>query len=162
MLIRDLADADLPALLAIHNAAVADTTAIWNDTPVDLADRRAFLAARRASGFAFLAAEIEGRLAGYASYGAFRPHQGYARTVENSVYVDAAFRGRGVARALMEALIAHAREDGMHVMVGGIEAGNGASIALHASLGFVETGRMPEVGRKFGRWLDLVLMQKTL
>lgn len=160
--IRPAGEADLPAILAIYNDAVANTTAIWNETPSDLEGRRNWWRERAGAGFPVLVGETGGEVAGYATYGPFRPHEGYRHTVENSVYVREESRGKGVAAALMAALIDQARVDGFHVMVAGVEAGNLASIRLHERLGFREVARMPEVGRKFGRWLDLVLMQKML
>jgi phosphinothricin acetyltransferase len=102
------------------------------------------------------------KVLGYASYGPFRAFDGYRQTVEHSVYVAEGARRRGVAFALLLALEERARAGGMHVMIGGVAADNASSLALHRKLGFVETGRMPEVGQKFGRWLDLVFMQKLL
>ncbi|MFV0280861.1 MAG: GNAT family N-acetyltransferase, partial [Rhodoblastus sp.] len=138
------------------------TTAIWNDVEVDAANRAAWLAERQAAGFAVLIAQAGGQIDGYAAYAPFRAFAGYRFTVENSIYVAATAHRRGTGRALMQALIARAQSAGFHVMVAGIEAGNTASIRLHASLGFVETGRLPQVGSKFGRWLDLVFMQRLL
>lgn len=161
-LVRDATLDDLPGILAIHNDAVRHTTAIWNETEVDLENRRAWFAERRAAGFPILVAAEAGDVLGYATYGPFRPHDGYRHTVENSVYVRADRRGRGIGAMLMPPLIETARGEGRHIIVAAIEARNEASISLHARFGFVETGRMPEVGRKFDRWLDLVLMQLTL
>ena len=99
---------------------------------------------------------------GYGSFGDFRAFDGYRFTVENSVYVAETARRRGAASALLAALIERARTIGKHVMVAGIAGENDISIRLHAKHGFVETARMPEVGFKFGRWLDLVFMQLRL
>ena len=162
MLVRDAVDGDLEAIRLVYNDAVAHTTAIWNEVLVDLDDRRRWAAARRALGYPVLVAEIDGAVAGYGSFGDFRAFDGYRHTCEHSVYVAEAFRRRGVARALLVALEDRAAALGKHVMIAGIEAGNGASVALHAALGFVEVGRLPEVGRKFDRWLDLLFMQKIL
>ncbi len=161
-LVRDATPDDLPAILDIHNDAVRRTTAIWNETEVDLENRRAWFAERRAAGFPILVAAEGSDVIGYATYGAFRPHEGYRHTVENSIYVRADRRGQSIGALLMAPLIETARREGRHVIVAAIEARNEASIALHARFGFVETARMPEVGRKFDRWLDLVLMQLTL
>ncbi len=161
-IIRPAAEADLPAILAIYNDAVARTTAIWNDQPADLANRRAWFYARSTQGYPILVAVEEAQVVGYGSFGDFRPFEGYRFTVEHSVYVAEGVRRRGIASALLAALEERARDLGKHVMVAGIASDNQASIRLHERLGFVETGRMPEVGFKFGRWLDLVLMQKTL
>lgn len=160
--IRDATPADAEAIRAIYNQAVRETTAIWNGAEVDGENRARWLADRQAAGFPVLVAERAGAVVGYASYGPFRAFEGYRFTVENSVYVAEAARGAGVARALMAALIARARQEGLHAMVAGIEAGNAASIRLHASLGFTEAGLLPQVGAKFGRWLDLLFMHLLL
>jgi len=162
MLIRDAHEDDLPAILAIHNDAVLTTTAIWNSTAVDLEDRRAWLAARRQAGYPVLVAEQAGEVAGYASLGDWRAWEGYRFTVENSIYIRADRRGRGIGSALLAPLVAAAGRLGKHVMVAGIEAGNAASIRLHHRHGFVQVGHFREVGEKFGRWLDLVFLQRTL
>lgn len=159
LILRDATEADLPALLAIYNHAVAETTAIWNETLVDLANRKAWFDLRQARGFPILVAEAEGRIAGYASYGDWRPFDGFRQSVEHSVYVEKDFYGRGIGKALMTALIARARAGDIHVMVAAIEAGNQGSIALHQSLGFRLVGTHHEVGKKFGRWLDLTMME---
>jgi phosphinothricin acetyltransferase len=161
-MIRDATEADLPRILAITNDAILHSTAVWHLVPETLETRHAWFAARRARGFPVLVAEQDGAVAGFASYGDFRPFAGYAATVENSLYVDPAAQRRGVGLALLQGLVAHATAAGLHTMVAAIEAGNAASIALHARLGFTQVGRMPEVGRKFDRWLDLVLMQRML
>ena len=150
-------------MTGILNELIAATTAIWTLSPTTLEARAAWLEERRARGFPVLVAEeADGRLLGFASFGDFRPWEGYARTVEHSVYVDTPVRRRGVGRALLASLIERAEARGLHAMVGGIEAGNGASLALHAALGFREVGRLPEVGRKFDRWLDLVFVERLL
>jgi phosphinothricin acetyltransferase len=167
MIVRDAGEAELSGILAIYNDAVAHTTAIWNEVLVDLDNRRQWWRGRMETGFPVLVAVGDsggetGTVLGYASYGPFRPFDGYRRTVEHSVYVAETARRRGAATALLTALEARARAAGMHVMVGGVAADNEASLDLHRRLGFSETGRLPEVGQKFGRWLDLVFMQKTL
>ena len=141
---------------------MAHTTAAWNDVLVDLENRRTWWRGRTDAGFPILVAVEGDSVLGYASYGPFRAFDGYRQTVEHSVYVAEGARRRGVASALIKALEERARAQGMHVLLGGIAADNEASLRLHAKLGFVETGRMPEVGQKFGRYLDLVFMQKLL
>ncbi|MDW9827627.1 GNAT family N-acetyltransferase [Sinorhizobium meliloti] len=163
MEIRDAAETDLPAICAIYNDAVANTTAIWNETLVDVANRKTWLKARNAAGFPVLAAlSLDGEVVGYASFGEWRAFDGYRHTVEHSVYVRAEQRGGGIGRALMLELIDRAEALGKHVMIAGIESGNLPSIRLHEQLGFRETGHMKEVGTKFGRWLDLTFMQLIL
>jgi phosphinothricin acetyltransferase len=160
--IRDATDADLPQILAITNAAIVETTAVWNNTLATLEARGAWMRDRQARGFPVLVADDDGVVLGFASFGDFRPFEGYLHTVEHSIYVATSAHRRGVGSALLAALVERATALGKHVIVGGIEAGNTASLALHARAGFVETGRLPEVGQKFGRWLDLVFMQKML
>ncbi|MEM1286439.1 MAG: N-acetyltransferase family protein [Pseudomonadota bacterium] len=160
--IRSANEADMPAVLAIHNSAVAETAAIWTETQVDLEDRLAWWKGQIANDLPVYVADVDGVCAGFATYGPYRPKEGYRFTQAVSIYIDTNYRRRGLAKALLEALEAHARTKDVHVLIGGIEAGNAASIALHAKLGFVETGRLPQVGWKFDRWLDLVLMQKIL
>lgn len=162
MIVRNATDDDLPAIVAIFNYAVRDTTAVFSGIETDVAARAEWVAARRSKGFPVLVAEAEGKVIGFAAYDQFRSFPGYRYTVEHSVYVDPSVQRRGAGRVLMEALIADAKARGMHVMVGGIDADNAGSIALHAALGFRETGRLPEVGAKFGRWLTLVFMQLVL
>lgn len=159
MSIRDALVKDAGPIAGIYNQAVRDTVAIWNDSEVDVANRRAWIADRQVAGYPVLVLEEGGEVIGYASYGPYRPFDGYKYSVEHSVYVRPEHHGRGYGRLLMEALIERARKGKVHVMIGGIAAENEGSLVLHKKLGFVETGRMPEVGQKFGRWLDLVFMQ---
>lgn len=162
MFIRDADKADLPAVLAIHNTNIAESTAIWDTDEVDLDDRLSWFADRTAAGMPILIAEIDGEVAGYASYGQWRPKTGYRFSVENSVYVDERFQRRGVASALLTELIARATDSGrVHAMIAAIESSNTGSIALHERFGFRTVGELPEVGHKFGRWMDLTLMQRT-
>jgi phosphinothricin acetyltransferase len=162
MEIRDAAEADAGGILQIYNDAVANTTAIWNEGLSSVEQRLAWLAERRQSGYPVLVAAEGADVLGYASFGAFRPWDGYRHTVEHSVYVAGVSRKRGVGHALMDGLIARARAMRKHVMVAGIEATNEASLRLHTRLGFAKVGHLRSVGRKFDRWLDLVFMQLML
>jgi phosphinothricin acetyltransferase len=163
MQVRDARDGDLEGVTAIYNDAVLNTTAIWNEVAVDIANRRAWLADRERAGYPVLVAvEEDGSVLGYASFGDWRAFDGYRHTVEHSVYVRADMRGRGIGRVLLKELIERARAIGKHVMVAGIEAGNRGSIALHEKLGFEQVGLLPQVGMKFGRWLDLAFLQLVL
>lgn len=162
VIVRPATEADLAAIVAIYNDAVVNTTAIWNDAIVDVDNRKIWFDGRQKLGYPVLVAEEEGAIVGYGSFGDFRAFDGYRFSVEHSVYVAEGVRRRGIASALLVALIEKAKELGKHVVIGGIASDNAASLALHAKLGFAETGRMPEVGYKFGRWLDLVFMQKRL
>ena len=161
--IRDAVHADLPALRDIYNDAVLNTTAIWNDQPVDLGNRQAWFSARQAQGYPILViADADDSVLGYASFGDWRPFEGFRHSVEHSVYVRSDQRGNGLGPQLMAALIERARSCGKHVLVAAIESGNAASIRLHERQGFVTTGQMPQVGVKFGRWLDMTFMQLIL
>lgn len=163
MRIRDAAEGDVAGITAIYNDAVENSTAIWNETTVDVANRSAWLAGRTAAGYPVLVAVDEAEeVLGYASFGDYRPFDGYRHTVEHSVYVRNDQQGKGLGRALMEQLIEQAQGLGKHVMVAGIEAGNEGSIRLHEKLGFERVGLLPQVGTKFGKWLDLAFLQIVL
>lgn len=162
MHIRDAEIVDLETITEIYNDAVQNTTAIWNERTVDVDDRAAWLADRFRAGYPVLVASDDDGVLGYATFGDWRPHDGFRNTVEHSVYVRGDQRGRGIGKALMNELIARARAIGKHVMVAAVASENTGSIVLHERLGFIETGRMPQVGVKFGRWLDLTFLQLTL
>lgn len=162
--IRDAQDADLEGIRQIYNDAVQNSTAIWNDHPVTLEQRRAWLAERQAQNYPVLVAldDDSEQVLGYATFAPWRPHEGFRHTVEDSVYVRDGQRGSGIGRSLMKALIERARQLDKHVMVAAIESENRASVHMHQQLGFIHVGQMRQVGCKFGRWLDLTLMQLTL
>ena len=160
--IRPATEADLPAIAAIHDRAIEETAISWLWEPMPLPDRRAWFAAQRRADRPVLVAEVDGIVAGWASYGPFRAYHGYRDTMEHSVYLAPTAHRRGLGRALMERLLEDAQQRGVHVMVAAIALPNEASVGLHAALGFVQVGMMPEVGLKFGQYRDLCLMQKIL
>jgi phosphinothricin acetyltransferase len=163
MNIRDAVPADADAITAIYNDAVANTTAIWNDTLIEPANRLSWLADRAKQGYPVLVAVDEAdAVVGYASFGDWRAWDGYRHTVEHSVYVRADQRGAGIGKLMMVALIDRARSIGKHVMVAGIEANNTRSIKLHEKLGFENAGVLRQVGMKFGKWLDLTFLTLAL
>jgi L-amino acid N-acyltransferase len=162
MMVRDATEADLPAIRDIYNHALLHTTAIWNDDVVDVANRLAWFQARAAQAYPILVADVDGAIAGYASFGDFRVQDGFRATVENSIYVAPDMQGRGVAKALMGALIHRARACGKHVMIAAVHDQNEGSIRLHRALGFRDTGTLRQVGQKFGQWVDLVFMELRL
>lgn len=165
LVVRDAHDGDVAAIARIQNAFVASTTIDWRDEPYSIDDRRAWLARHRADGRPVIVAESGGVVIGFAAYGEFRDTArwpGYRGTVEHTVHVDAAHWGGGAGRALVEGLCARAAAAGVHVIVAGIDGDNHESIRFHERVGFEHVGRLPEVGRGQGRWLDLVLMQRIL
>jgi L-amino acid N-acyltransferase len=162
MIVRDAAPADVPGILEIYNDVVATSTAIYAFDPSTLDERVRWFESRRAQGYPVLVAADGPSILGFASFGDFRPFPGYVTTVEHSVHVRTDRRRGGLGRALVESLLPRARALGKHVSVGAIDAENEPSLRLHQKLGFREVARMPEVARKFDRWLELVLVQKLL
>ncbi|NQW91023.1 N-acetyltransferase family protein [Curtobacterium sp. VKM Ac-2861] len=162
VVVRDCGPGDLDVVHALHVDAVLHSTAIWQETPHPRAYFDGWLAERQGDGYPVLVAEVGGTVAGYATYSQWRPHHGYRLTVEHSVYVVESFRGRGIASTLMRSLVERATAEGRHVMMAGICSTNTGSIALHEKLGFSTVAVVPEVGRKFDRWLDLTLMRLPL
>ncbi len=161
-LVRPAARADVPAMLEIYNHAVLHTTASYDLEPVPLLTRLEWFDRKEEAGWPVLVIEDGPEVVGWATYGSFREKPGYAGTVEHSVYIREGLRGRGLGRTLMTALIEEARAAGFHIMVGGVDAANTDSLAFHASLGFVQVALFRQVGRKFGRWLDLAFVQQLL
>ena len=163
MRVRDALDADLPGILAIYNEVIANSTAVYATEPATLEERRAWMGARHERSFPVLVAEDELGVSGFASFGDWRGSwNGYRFTVEHTVHVRADARGHGVGRELVEALLPRALKLGKHVMIGSIDATNHASVRFHARLGFEPVAHFREVGHKFGRWLDLMFMQRLL
>lgn len=157
-MIRPAHPEDAAAVAAIWNPLIRDTSVTFTTeekTPEALA---ALIAVR---GPAFLVADT-GSIAGFATYGPFRSGPGYARSMEHTIHLSPAARGQGLGRALMMTLLDQARADGVHVMIAGVSSENPEGAAFHAALGFTLTARLPQVGYKFGRYMDLLLFQKIL
>ena len=151
------------AILEIFNHAIRTSTALYDYEERKPESMIAWFAIKVAGGFPVIGVENEsGKLLGFASYGVFRPHPAYKYAVEHSVYVHHEHRGQGLGRQLVERVVEAARSQGKHAIIGAIDAENDASIGLHESLGFERVGTLPQVGFKFGRWLDLALLQLTL
>jgi L-amino acid N-acyltransferase YncA len=159
--IRPAAADDAEAIRAIRNDVIRHSTAMWTTTLLTPQDGDAWLAENRARRSAFVA-EAAGDVVGFANWAPWRPKDGYRYTVEDSVHLGGAHQGRGVGAELLRTLIAGARDSGAHVMMACIEATNAPSVALHARQGFELVGTAPEVGTKFGRWLDLTMMSLAL
>jgi L-amino acid N-acyltransferase YncA len=161
MIIRPASVADIAAITAIYNDVIANTNAIYMETPLTAEDRIAWMQARQAQNYPVLIAELDGTAVGLGSFGDFRTWpSGYRYTVEHSIHVDAGHRGRGIGKALLDALMVEAGRLGKHCLIGAIDAENETSIALHARAGFERVAHFREVGRKHDRWLDVVFMQR--
>ena len=165
IVVRDATIEDLPATLAIYNELIDTTTIAWTDRQQTLEERTAWFAEQQRRSFPVLVADDAGEVVGVTAYNDFRDSihwPGYRHSAELSIHVRGDRRQSGIGRMLMEALIERARQSEVHVLVAGIDADNVESIRFHERMQFVEVARMPETGRKFGRWLDLVLMQRIL
>jgi phosphinothricin acetyltransferase len=163
--VRPAVEADLAAITHLFNVLIPTTATAWRDHLADAEEMAEWWARQIDAEHPVVVAETGGRVVGYATWTGFRGGDrfpGYRRTVEHTIHVDGDQHGRGVGRTLLEALVAVAGERGVHVMVGAVDSENEGSIAFHRALGFVEVGRLPEVGRKFDRWLDLVLVQRII
>ena len=157
--IREAVEADLPQMLDIYNDVIINTTAVYNYDPHTLEMRREWFETKQQQGFPVFVAEENRAVAGFSSIGPFRAWQAYKFTVENSIYVKADCRGRGIGKLLMPPLIEAVKNLGLHAIVAGIDATNEASIAMHKQFGFTEVAHFKEVGYKFERWLDLIFLE---
>ncbi|MEM9145482.1 MAG: N-acetyltransferase family protein [Pseudomonadota bacterium] len=164
ILIRAAGPLDAASMATILNSEITTGTASWKTVPIGPERMRDWLFERFARNDAVVVAcpdpDQPETIAGYGSFGPFRSGEGYARTAEHSVYVDRAYRRRGVGRALIENLLRLAGDRGIETLVGGVSADQSASLALHRALGFAEVGRLEGIGLKDGQRLDLVLMQR--
>ena len=161
--VRPATRADLPGILAIYNDAVLTTTASYDYEPRSFEAQELWFEQHETAGLPVLIAEsADGKLLGWSTLSAFRPRPGYRFTCENSVYVAAEARGRGVGKRLLEPLIAEARRLGYRSIIAVIDARNDVSLRLHANFGFEQAAYLKNVGFKFDRWLDIILMQLQL
>jgi L-amino acid N-acyltransferase YncA len=155
--------AHLPAIRSIYNEAILNSTALYEYRPKSEQDMAEWWVLRQQGDIPVLGIEPEaGTLAGFATWGPFRRGAAYKYTAEHSVYVDSRFRGAGIGRVLLDALVKEAVLRGLHLLVGGIDAANPASIRLHRAAGFRYCGTIREAGFKFGKWLDVEFWQLTL
>lgn len=163
VLVRDARDDDMPAIRAIYAHHVQHGLGSFEEAPPPLEDMAARRASVLAAGLPWIVAEADGRVAGYAYAGPFRPRAAYRFTVEDSVYIAPDFARRGVGRALLAELIARCEAGPWRQMLAVIgDSGNEGSVGLHRALGFTPVGTFGSVGFKFGRWVDVVLMQRPL
>lgn len=163
MRLRDAEPRDIPAILRLYNHAVRTTTAAWTTREETLDERITWFETRKDAGWPVIVA-VDGNdgVLGFGSFGPFRSKEGYRKTAEHTVYVDPARYRAGIGSFLLKALMERAQAQGLHVLVGVVDGDNEASIAVHEKLGFTVSGRLPETGTKFGRWLDLVFLHKVL
>lgn len=157
-MIRPAVKDDFPQIAKIWNQIIRDTAATFTNAEKEVAE----LVQANAAGRPFFVAEQDGKVVGFATYFPFRSGPGYARTKEHTIQLAPDARGKGFGRGLMEAVEEHARDAGVHTIWAGISSENPDGKAFHAALGYEEIAVLPEVGRKFGRWMDLILMRKVL
>ena len=161
--VRDATEADLLAIQAIYAHHVLHGVASFEETPPSIDDLRGRLASVLSHGLPYMVAGIDGAIAGYCYATPYRPRAAYRNTIEDSIYIDDAFRGRGIGRVLLKALIERCETGPWRQMVAVIaDGGSGGSLSLHRSLGFEMAGTLKAVGFKHGRWLDTTLMQRAL
>jgi L-amino acid N-acyltransferase YncA len=159
--LRIARSADAEAIRTIYNLEVTTATVTFDLVPRTLAQQRDWITQRSGAHVVLVAEEAE-RVIGFGSLSPYRDRPAYSTTVEDSVYIDRTEQGRGVGKAILTELLAAARSHGFHSVMARIVGGHEASIALHTSLGFELVGVEREVGRKFGKWLDVALMQRLL
>ena len=160
--VRTALDADSEALRSIYNPEVLESTVTFDLVPRSLEDQREWLRARSGAHAVLVAVDGDSDVVGFGSLSAYKERAAYSTTVEDSVYVRRDRQGEGVGRLLLGELLAVATAHGFHAVMARIVGGHDASIRLHAGLGFEIVGTEREVGRKFGRWLDVVVMQRLL
>jgi phosphinothricin acetyltransferase len=161
--IRPAMRSDCPAILEIYNEAVLTTTASYDYEPRTLEHRLQWYDAHERDGYPmFVAEDMEGRVVGWSALNKYHDRIGYRFTTENSIYIAEAYRGKGLGKRLLEPLIDAAQAKGMHAIIACIDAANDVSVKLHARYGFETVGHFKQVGFKFGRWLDVVYMEKLL
>lgn len=154
--------ADIPAILTIWNPLIRDSVVTFNAAEKSAADIAQMIEDKARAGHGFFVARRDGKVAGFAAYGQFRAGVGYSRTMEHTIILAEGARGLGLGRALMAAVEDHARAGGAHSIFAGVAGENHQARAFHAAMGYRETVILPQVGYKFGRWMDLHLMQKML
>ncbi|WP_333817819.1 GNAT family N-acetyltransferase [Tabrizicola sp.] len=161
-MIRPARPEDAPALAALLNHWIETTAITFNPVPKTPDDILGLILSKAAAGHAFLVAEDGGRVIGQASYGQFRAGPGYRTCMEHSISLLPGTHGKGLGRTLLAAVEDHARAGGAHQMIAAVSGENADGRAFHARMGYAHVATIPEAGHKFGRFMDLVLMQKFL
>ncbi|MGE3073728.1 MAG: N-acetyltransferase family protein [Dehalococcoidia bacterium] len=160
--VRPATEADLPAINAIYNFYVGTSPATFDLEPMTERWRQDWFAARAGNGFPVLVADLDGEVAGWCCLSPWSPKKAYQKTVDESIYIADAYRGRGVGKALLGAILEEAKALGFHVVMAGIVGCQEPSLALHRSLGFVEAGRYEHMGYKLDSWHDVHWYQRHL
>lgn len=159
MEIRDAVAADFDAITAIYNDVLTNSTAIYSDRPATREERLIWWSGRVEQGYPVLVAIADGAIAGFATFGDFRPWPGYRFTVEGTIHIHSSSRGQGVGTELLKVLLDRAKILGKHVMIAGVDSENTASLRFLERFGFERAAHLREVGYKFNRFLDLILLQ---
>ncbi|MFM6940781.1 MAG: N-acetyltransferase family protein [Candidatus Planktophila sp.] len=162
MLIRDAVESDISAITEIFNSVIDSSNSVYREERVPESERTAWFHEKRDHGFPIIVAEADGLVIGYGGYGTFRAAQGYRLTVEHTIHINEAHRGKGLGKTILAELIKRATDAGFHIMIGAIDSGNESSIKLHEKFGFTECARIKEVAIKHSQYLDLVFVEKFL
>lgn len=162
LIIRPATEKDIPGILDIYNYAILHTTSVYSYAPHTMEMRLKWFREKQAANHPVLVAEINNKILGFISYGPFRAWPAYKYTVEHSVHVHIDARRQGIATALLKKMIEIAEQNGVHAIIGAIDAANNGSIKLHEQLGFKEAGTLKQVGYKFNQWLDLKFLELLL
>ncbi|WP_296699279.1 GNAT family N-acetyltransferase [Algoriphagus sp.] len=162
IIIRFATENDLGAILEINNYEILHSTVNYDYNPKTLEFQKNWFREKTENGFPIIVVSVDQEVLGFATFGIFRAKPAYQFTIEHSIYLHHMARGKGLGKQLMRELIRIAKQDGYHLMVGGIDSNNLDSLEFHKRLGFQEIGRFKEVGRKFDKWLDLIFVQLPL
>jgi len=160
--IRYANSGDAAAIAAIWNPQILDTAFTFDHRVYSVDDIAAMIVQRQVAGHAWVVVEHEGQISGFASFAPFRQGDGYGRTMEHTIFLDPEAGGDGLGELLMQAVEHEARARGVHSLIACVTGENSVALKFHRNLGFATVGRIPQAGWKFGRWIDLVILQKRL
>lgn len=161
-MIRTATIEDVPTILKILNHEILTSTVVYDYKERTIEELLDWFKKKQEDNKPIIVAEQNGQVLGYGTFGQFRPWAAYQYSIEHSIYVSADYRGKGIGKSIMKELIRLAKEQGYHVMIAGIDAANVDSYQFHKKFEFEESGRLNEVGYKFGKWLDLIFMTLKL
>ncbi|MFB3164680.1 N-acetyltransferase family protein [Neobacillus sp. 179-J 1A1 HS] len=161
-MIRFAQEKDLQHILDIYNDAVLHTTAVYTYKAQTLESREIWFKQKMDEGYPVVVFELDNKVVGFATFGPFRPWPAYKYSIEHSIYVDSNYQRKGIASSLLKEIISIANEREYKTLIGGIDAANDKSIAMHEKFGFVHAGTIKNAGYKFNKWLDLAFYQLNL